>query len=90
MKILIKSYLLTISGFVFISCAIQQPIEKKKPENNATYEVEYLFEHDGCKVYRFLDNGHYVYFTNCKGNVTSIEGDSIATRINTVTNQSLK
>jgi len=29
--------------------------------------VDYLFEHDGCKVYRFYDRGNYVYFTNCRG-----------------------
>ncbi len=27
------------------------------------FEVEYLFEKDGVKVYRFLDKGHYRYFT---------------------------
>lgn len=90
MKILMKLLLSAILAVVFFSCAIQQPIEKRKPENNATYDVEYLFEHDGCKVYRFQDNGHYVYFTNCKGDVTSIEGDSTATRITTITNQRLK
>lgn len=45
-------------------------------DNNETYNVEYLFEHDGCKVYRFSDNGNYVYFTNCKGDVTSFVNDS--------------
>lgn len=46
---------------------------------NSTYQVEYLFEHEGCKVYRFMDMGHYIYFTNCKGDVTSIESDSVRT-----------
>lgn len=32
-----------------------------------TYTVEYLFEHEDCKVYRFYDRGYYVYFTNCNG-----------------------
>jgi hypothetical protein len=27
-------------------------------------EVELLFEKDGIKVYRFLDGGHYHYFTD--------------------------
>ena len=42
-------------------------------------QVEYLFEHEGCKVYRFMDMGHYIYFTNCEGDVTSIESDSVRT-----------
>ncbi|HCY41263.1 MAG TPA: hypothetical protein DHV48_07910 [Prolixibacteraceae bacterium] len=51
------------------------------PANNDTYQVEYLFEHDGCKVYRFEDRGHYVYFTNCVGDVTSIQKDSTEARV---------
>ena len=47
--------------------------------NNSTYQVEYLFEHEGCKVYRFMDMGHYIYFTNCEGDVNSIESDSVRT-----------
>ncbi len=88
MKTLTKLFLLTsFLGVILSSCAIQQPIEKTKPENNRSYDVEYLFEHDGCKVYRFMDNGRYVYFTNCNGNVTSIENDSTATRTTTKTNR---
>lgn len=52
-----------------ISCTnrFQIPLAKGKSENNKTYDVEYLFEHDGCKVYRFYDRGNCVYFTNCRG-----------------------
>lgn len=63
------------------SCYVGVPIKAEKPSNNQTYEVDYLFEHDGCKVYRFYDRGNYVYFTNCQGTVTSIEKDSTETRI---------
>ena len=52
---------------VFNACGTQLPLTKAPPKNNKTYEVEYLFEHEGCKVYRFRDNFQYVYFTNCKG-----------------------
>lgn len=70
----------------FYSCALYRtPVESIKPHNNADYQVDYLFEHDGCKVYRFIDNGNYVYFTNCNGNVTSIENDSTETRVTTIT-----
>ena len=48
-------------------CAVGVPIQTKEPGNNKTYEVDYLFDHDGCKVYRFYDRGNYVYFTNCTG-----------------------
>ena len=48
-------------------CATHIPLHEGKSQNNKTYEVDYLFEHDGCKVYRFYDRGNYVYFTNCRG-----------------------
>lgn len=64
-----------------ISCSIGQPISKGAPYNNESYQVEYLFEHDGCKVYRFYDRGNYVYFTNCRSDVTAISTDSTETVI---------
>ena len=77
MKNIIKLFtfpLLTIIGFN--SCA-SIPLKIGESENNSTYTVSYLFEHDGCKVYRFYDKGNYVYFTT-RGDVTSITNDSTA------------
>ena len=71
--------LLLVCNACLSSCVSQIPLTKEKPVNNSTYQVEYLFEHEGCKVYRFMDMGHYIYFTNCKGDVTSIESDSVRT-----------
>lgn len=64
-----------------VSCTSNKPLVRSKAQNNDTYKVDYLFEHDGCKVYRFMDNGDYVYFTNCNGDVTSFSSDSTRTRI---------
>ena len=52
-------------------CTVQQPISQAPALNNHAYNVEYLFEHEGCKVYRFRDGGYYVYFTNCNGEATA-------------------
>jgi hypothetical protein len=68
-------------ALMLTSCFVQRPISEAPSANNKTYEVSYLFEHDGCKVYRFYDQGHWVYFTNCKGEVTSIKADSTASRV---------
>ena len=62
---------------MLISCHSQKPLTKEPTANNSTYEVEYLFEHDGCKVYRFKDRGNVVYFTSCNGQTTKITTDSI-------------
>lgn len=75
------SSLFIIVGFV--SCAPSIPLQVKESENNSTYTVSYLFEQDGCKVYRFYDSGNYVYFTT-RGDVTSIKTDSTAQRIVTI------
>lgn len=76
-----------LTGILLInlsSCRIGQPIAKQVPENNQTYDVDYLFEHDGCKVYRFYDKGNYIYFTNCGSDVTAISNDSTETRVQTI------
>lgn len=76
------TFLTAIAGALMLySCTIQRPITEAPPANNKTYEVSYLFEHDGCKVYRFYDQGHWVYFTNCKGEVTSVKADSTQERV---------
>jgi hypothetical protein len=64
-----KSVLLLFSlAGTFAACLHQrQPIATQIPSNNKDYKVEYLFEHEGCKVYRFQDLGRWVYFTNCNG-----------------------
>ena len=83
MKIFVKTILIVAATGFLGGCFYSLPVATVVPQNNETYEVDYLFEHDGCKVYRFYDGGHWVYFTNCRGNVTSIKNDSTA---ETVTN----
>lgn len=36
---------------------------------NPEFQIELLFEKDGCKMYRFYD-GHYIYWSDCSGNVS--------------------
>lgn len=64
---------------LFSSCYTGVPIKHEEPQNNSTYSISYLFEHDGVKVYRFYDCGNYVYFTT-QGEVTSIKKDSTSQR----------
>ena len=37
--------------------------QSTKIEGNGV-KVEFLFEHEGIRMYRFSDGGHYHYFTN--------------------------
>lgn len=75
MKTTIKLSILAIA-FLMSSCWAGVPLTSKSSDNNKTYTVDYLFEHDGCKVYRFYDNGAYVYFTNCNSDITAVKSDS--------------
>ena len=81
MKTLIYISLIIIVIAGLLSCAAGVPITKQAPVNNKTYEVEYLFEHDGCKVYRFADYGDFIYFTNCNGEVSKAKNDSTGSRV---------
>ena len=91
MKTIFKSLLILIVSCEFLSCTRQIPVSKVTPENNKTYRVDFLFEHDGCKVYRFLDYGNFVYFTNCNGDVTSMKSDTTGIRtINVIRNDTKK
>ncbi|NLI72815.1 MAG: DUF4884 domain-containing protein [Bacteroidales bacterium] len=83
MKTLAKFIFTLITVFTFTSCFMNRPLATEHSDNNRTYTVDYLFEHDGCRVYRFRDMGNYVYFTNCNGSVTALTSDS--TRIQTIT-----
>lgn len=75
-------YVFSVIAFLpATSCYTGIPLRTDPASNNSTYDVEYLFEHEGCKVYRFLDHGNYVYFTNCAGTITSIANDSTKTRV---------
>lgn len=77
MNSLLKPIIFCSMMLLMQACAIEQPLSINSADNNRTYTVEYLFEHDGCKLYRFRDNGNYVYFSNCNGNVTSVINDSV-------------
>ena len=68
--------LLALACICFSACFVQRSV--------SVYTVSYLFEHDGCRVYRFYDtySSSYVYFTT-QGDVTAIPNDS--TRQQTVT-----
>ena len=59
MKTLTRLFILLFVMAGVSSCYTGIPLKQGKSENNRTYEVSYLFEHDGVKVYRFMDMGNY-------------------------------
>lgn len=75
-------YLSLLALGLLSACSGGRALTNTPAENNGTYKVSYLFEHDGCKVYRFVDKGTYVYFTNCRGEAVA-KTDSTAVQNST-------
>ncbi len=59
----------------FCSCG-SIPLSQGPSYNNPTYDVSYLFEHEGVKIFRFYDMGHYVYFSHPVSDIYSVKDDS--------------
>lgn len=45
--------------------------DAKHSTQNGNFKVEFLFEQNGCKMYRFCDGGRYVYWSDCQGKTQS-------------------
>lgn len=43
--------------------------EAQESVQNGNFTVEFLFEQNGCKMYRFKDGGRYIYWSDCQGKV---------------------
>lgn len=48
------------------SNCLATPMETRAT-GNPNIDVSMLFEHDGCRVYRFVDGARAVYYTDCRG-----------------------
>jgi hypothetical protein len=53
---------LTLAVALLLTSCINEPMSVEHTGKNDEFKVEYLFEKDGIKVYRFYD-GRYHYFT---------------------------
>lgn len=73
----LRTKILTVGGiflsalviaFILVSCG-HEGVETNKT-NNPDMHVTLLFEHDGCKIYRFTDAGEYIYYADCRGSAS--------------------
>lgn len=62
-----KKILVIIVIVIFSSCVE----DAQETTRNGNFEVEFLFEQDGCKIYRFKDGTRYIYWANCAGKINS-------------------
>lgn len=53
---------------VLVALCLSACIERGPAKSTSvadSYEVERMFDHDGCAVFRFRDTGRYHYFVRC-------------------------
>lgn len=62
--------ILAIASMIFLTSCLGEGIEREKT-NNSEYDVTFLFEKDGIKVYRFFDGSHAHYFTSSGETMTT-------------------
>lgn len=65
----------------------------KKPSkqsfNKGDFQLELLFEHEGCKIYRFVDY-RTIYWSDCRGKITEQHTESNGkSSAKTVTNETI-
>ncbi len=70
---MMKYLVAILLGLFLIGCSD----DKKEPTTpEEAYELVFLFEKDGCKVYRFYDESYHRYFTDCRGSVSWVDTQS--------------
>jgi hypothetical protein len=57
-----KKIILTLGIALLATSCIKEA--QSKSHEGIDFEVEFLFEKDGIKMYRFYDYGHYHYYTD--------------------------
>ncbi|OWP82789.1 hypothetical protein BWK59_14010 [Flavobacterium davisii] len=58
----------SLLALLLLSSCKEEPL---KTIQNGNFKVEYLFEQNGCKMYRFEDGGRYIYWSDCQGKIQS-------------------
>ena len=74
MKNFKRAAVIAALAVVLAACG-NDPVSTSKTDN-PNVPVALMFDHDGCKVYRFKDAGEYVYYSNCQGSTTAFHTES--------------
>lgn len=74
---MIKNLLKIISVAILLTSCLHDP--ESTTVKSKGVKVEFLFEQDGVKVYRFFDNGMHYFTTNLETISTIDDGDNSST-----------
>lgn len=78
-----KIIALAAVALALAGCA-RDPVETSRTDN-PQINVSKLFEYDGCSVYRFMDGGEFVYYSNCRGSTQTSSGKHDDVNVTTTT-----
>lgn len=67
---MLRVLLVVAVGLVLAGCTETAEPVRVESSTNPQVPIGLLLEHDGCKVYRFVDAGRYRYLSKCE-NVTN-------------------
>lgn len=67
-----KTLILVFLTLLFVSCAKKGTYVPSENAKNG-FKIEFLFECDGTKIYRFHDRGRVRYFATGNGKMTNSE-----------------
>ena len=70
-----KIFAFFLLGLTLAGCGNKQ--DKIEKTSNPKIDLIFLFEKDGCKMYRFCNGGRSVYWSDCRGKVEVTHTDII-------------
>lgn len=74
---------------ILFSCVLLFSCQKSPQISSVrgNFKVEFLFEQNGCKVYRFKDGLYYVYWSDCQGKTQYESSRKNAHKIESITDK---
>ena len=70
-----KKFVLAVIVFVMFLGFSGCKGDAKEVSQDGDFKIEFLFEKDGCKMYRFLDGGRYIYWAVANNGDTRVQSD---------------
>lgn len=80
-------FLLTLVFSMFLTGCEKAGTQVQTDGAKHDFDVQFLFETDGVKVYRFFDAGEYIYFTNANGKTSYVTGGKYSERKTSLNNR---
>ena len=71
-KLILNTRLNHIVYLLLVACFISScKKDAQSTVQNGNFKLEFLFNQNGCKMYRFQDGSRYIYWCDCEGRVQS-------------------